>query len=286
MFPVGRINSYRAAQAFCDYLNSRGITAQLEQQDEFVIIFVRSESHQTVAQQELNEFLRNPNHPKYQAASWNAGSTSTNHQTAQSWSGGGTAIKSFLARTGIATKVIALLAITVTLVTGFGTNSLVFWFTFHSEAILNGQLHRLISPIFLHFPVLGIPFLHLLFNLMWFWDLGGRLEKRFNASLLIYHTVVIGLISNISQYLVSSSNSIFGGLSGVVFGLLGYCWLRGEIDPRLGFKLNKNIVIFMMIWMALGFVGALGSIANAAHLVGFLTGLALAWLDVKVFKFR
>ncbi len=283
MQPIGRINSYRAALAFKDFLQSQGIDSALERSDDYTTILVAHPLDVDPAMRELQRFFAEPDHPRYRVASWTSGDTRESaYSTGNTGKGG---LKNFLSRGGLVTLVTCLLATIVTLVTGFGTNELVFALTFNASAILTGEVYRLITPIFLHFPILGIPFLHLLFNLMWIWDLGGQLEKRLGSSLSIYHIITIGLLSNTAQYLVAPQ-IIFGGLSGVVFGLLGYFWLRGEIDPRFGLRVNKSLLMFLLIWMALGFVGVIPGMADTAHLAGFLSGIALAWLDVKVFKFR
>ncbi len=281
MAAIGQLNSPRAAQAFVDYLIQCGIDSHTSINADYTLIHVVHDNDIDRARHELQLFLENPNDPKYQAASWSSGTT---HASPYSQQTSGKGLTEFFARAGVATKSISAIAITVTLLTWFGTNNLTHWFAFKPDLILDGQIHRIITPIFLHFPILGILVMHLLFNLMWFWDLGGQLEKRLGAFALIYQTFVIGVVSNTAQHFFTDPRGLFGGLSGVVFGLLGYIWVRGEIDPKLGFRLNKSIVIFMLIWMAMGFAGMIGSVANAAHFMGLVTGVMLAWLDVKVFK--
>ncbi|MFL2699686.1 MAG: rhomboid family intramembrane serine protease, partial [Gammaproteobacteria bacterium] len=77
--------------------------------------------------------------------------------------------------------------------------------------------------------------------------------------------------------------SLFGGLSGVVYGLLGFCFLM-ELDNRQErYGLPPAIYIFMIAWLILGFMGVLelfgfGSIANYAHLGGLISGLIFGML--------
>ena len=62
--------------------------------------------------------------------------------------------------------------------------------------ILNGEVWRVITPIFLHGDIL-----HLLFNMMWLYQLGGsveRIEKPWYLALLV---VGLGTLCNIAQYL-------------------------------------------------------------------------------------
>ena len=141
------------------------------------------------------------------------------------------------------------------------------WFPGFPE-ISSGQVWRLLTPIFIHYGLI-----HLLFNMLWLKDLGGLVENRLGALRLALLVLVIGIASNVGQHLVSGPS--FGGMSGVVYGLLGFVWIRGKFDPRSGFFLNKGIVLMMIIWCFLCLSGALGPIANTAHAVGL--GLGMAW---------
>jgi GlpG protein len=136
--------------------------------------------------------------------------------------------------------------------------------------VFHGQIWRLITPIFLHVgPV------HLLMNMMALHTLGKLIELRFGTRTLGLIVLVIALVSNLSQYAWSGPQ--FAGMSGVVFGLFGYIWMKGEFDPAAGFRINRNSVIWMLGWMVLCFTGWIGPIANAAHLMGLATGVVLGY---------
>lgn len=140
-----------------------------------------------------------------------------------------------------------------------------------SEMLASGQWWRLLTPIFLHFSVL-----HVLFNLLWVWVVGARIEQRQGWATLLGLVLLSGVASNLAQYWVSGP--MFGGMSGVVFGLLGYTWLWDRLQPQPLFDFPPALMGFMLFWLALGFTGALeamglGAIANTAHLVGLLGGL-------------
>lgn len=70
--------------------------------------------------------------------------------------------------------------------------------------------------------------MHILFNLLWWWYLGGAVEKRIGSGKLVVITIISALLSGFVQHQVSGP--WFGGLSGVVYALMGYVWLRGERD--------------------------------------------------------
>ena len=87
----------------------------------------------------------------------------------------------------------------------------------------------------------------------------------------------------LSGWLQSKFSGIwFGGLSGVVYALMGYCWLRGERDPDSGVYLERGLIGFALVWLVIGWFGVFGlAIANAAHVAGLLVGLAMALADTR-----
>ncbi|MDH1551307.1 MULTISPECIES: rhomboid family intramembrane serine protease [Pseudomonas] len=150
------------------------------------------------------------------------------------------------------------------------------YFTPLAETLDQGQWWRLVSPMLLHFGVL-----HLAMNSLWYWELGKRIELRQGPWMLLGLTLLYSLVSNLAQH-YTSGPSLFGGLSGVLYGLLGHVWLFQWLAPNRYFSLPKGVLVMMLIWLVVcltGVVGSLGlgQIANAAHvgglLIGCLTGL-------------
>ncbi|NQD53823.1 rhomboid family intramembrane serine protease [Pseudomonas sp. CM25] len=150
------------------------------------------------------------------------------------------------------------------------------YFTSLAQSLDQGQWWRLVSPMLLHFGVL-----HLAMNSLWYWELGKRIELRQGPWMLLGLTLLFSLVSNLAQH-YTSGPSLFGGLSGVLYGLLGHIWLYQWLAPNRYFNLPKGVLVMMLIWLVVcltGVVGTLGlgQIANAAHvgglLIGCLTGL-------------
>jgi GlpG protein len=136
------------------------------------------------------------------------------------------------------------------------------------ENLLDGQLWRLITPILLHFSIL-----HIFFNLWWMLDLGRMVESRLGSLKYAGLLLFIAIPSHLAQgYFFGPT---FGGLSGVVYGLLGYIWLRSKRDPRCGLQLHPQTMMIMMIFLVLGFT-VFKNIANGVHVVGLLMGLLAA----------
>ena len=145
---------------------------------------------------------------------------------------------------------------------------------FSFGGINNNQYWRLITPIFLHFGIL-----HFIFNSLWLSMLGSRIEEVMGSSHLILIVFATGIMSNTIQFWWSGASN-FGGMSGVVYALLGYLWIANSIAPHPFMELPKGIVTFMIGWLVLcmtpvvSFLLGVG-IANAAHLGGLLSGMLL-----------
>ena len=142
--------------------------------------------------------------------------------------------------------------------------------------VRQGQIWRLVTPILMHGSII-----HIFFNLWWMKDLGSILEWRIGWRSLLGLIIATAVVSNLAQYYVSGPS--FLGMSGVVFGLLGFIWIKGKFDPNFGLELPRPIVFLMLLWLVLGYTGALdsfvgGTIANTAHLAGLFAGMACAFL--------
>lgn len=140
-----------------------------------------------------------------------------------------------------------------------------------ADSLAVGQWWRLFTPMLLHFGLL-----HLAMNGLWYWELGRRIEARQGAACLLALTLLFAVLSNAAQYLFGGP-SLFGGLSGVLYGLLGYCWIFQRLAPTPAYRLPPGVLVMMLVWLlvcASGLVTALGlgSIANAAHVGGLLAG--------------
>ncbi|RAU17660.1 rhomboid family intramembrane serine protease [Nitrincola tibetensis] len=139
--------------------------------------------------------------------------------------------------------------------------------------VASGEWWRFFSPMFMHFSML-----HLVFNLLWIWVVGTRIEQSQGPVWLLVIVLISGGLSNLAQFLVSGP--LFGGMSGVVYAVLGYAWLWDRMQLRPRFYLPQGLMGFMVVWLLLGYTGLLGligfgAIANTAHLVGLLVGLLL-----------
>ncbi len=136
----------------------------------------------------------------------------------------------------------------------------------------NGEYWRLITPIFIHFSII-----HLLFNMLWFYSLGNMIESRKGSWFLGIFIVFAAAAGNLAQYLVS--HPYFGGMSGVVYGLLGYAWMKSKHDPKSKILLHKGVLYVMIGWFFLCLTGLMGNVANASHAMGLIIGTVWGFLS-------
>jgi len=178
------------------------------------------------------------------------------------------------------------LSIGLTLLTNFGLNNylepLLFiktgfdfqYSALESTFLLNNEWWRLLTPSFLHFSIT-----HLAFNCLWIYILGSKIEKLDGTRIFLFIFILSSVMSNVGQFLWTQQY-LFGGLSGGVYGLLGYCFII-ELDANKGrYGLPEALYLFMFIWLLIGFTGILsffgfGNVANTAHLVGMIAGFII-----------
>ncbi|NRB41600.1 MAG: rhomboid family intramembrane serine protease [Pseudomonadales bacterium] len=144
------------------------------------------------------------------------------------------------------------------------------------QLLKQGQVWRLFTPMFLHFNAM-----HIAFNLVLFVFFARQIEKKEGAFNLLSDILIIALISNLGQFWFSSGQ-LFGGLSGVVYGLMAYCWLLNILRKQLVYQVPQGLMLVSIAMMALSFFGLFSlfgmAIANWAHLLGLVAGLGLAMI--------
>ena len=155
-------------------------------------------------------------------------------------------------------------------------------FDFDQTFWIDNQWWRLITPIFIHFS-----FAHLAFNCLWIFILGEKIENTDGSLIFILLVIFSAILSNCLQYFWTET-SLFGGLSGVIYGLIGFCMII-EFDSQYDrYKLPPALYLFMIVWLLLGFAGILdlfgfGSVANFAHLGGLISGILFAMIYKNIY---
>jgi GlpG protein len=271
-------NNPRMAQALVDYLTLGSIKVELKviasQQVELWVEEVDFES----ATRELKAFVENPNDKKYLDASWqrNEANSGFNYQPSEH-----SLVKSWFAKGGWVTHSVVTLCLLVFASFNLGYAEPVYYFLQFPDSlsVSSAEVWRWFTPALMHFSLM-----HIAFNVLWWWMLGGLLERHFGRLFLLAFMLLTGVVSNYAQFVVSGSNQ-FGGLSGVVYALIGFCWVQGKLRPAGGIGLNDRLFGFAVIWLILGYTDILWmNIANTAHLSGLLAGLGFGFVSAKVQK--
>lgn len=276
LVPLVRIDQQNIADLFVAYLKSIDIDAAIEREDDAYIIYCQRDRVEN-ARHAFTEFSQQPYNPKYQQMAWEQSDLSNQVTSSSPVSD---LLKRFFEHAGIVTLSVFVLCWIIFLGSQLGFardifNAVKFYSVLNLETLFT-QPQRLIGPAFFHFS-----WLHIVFNTMWWWQLGGAIEKVAGRMLLINLLLISAIASNLGQFLVSGDN--FGGLSGVVYSVVGFVWWSGWLMPDKGLSLPKSVIGFLLVWLLLGFVDILPvNMANTAHLLGLVTGcLSAYWLSVK-----
>jgi len=295
MRPIGIIEGEGHAQEFGRFLSANGIENQIEKQaGGGWEVWVLEEDKLDIARQYLTEFRANPDAEKFRQAKLAVAerkllAARAPGRQARVFNRGGVFSGAAFRVVSLSTALIGV-SIVIAVATQLGRDDSVVslltisgftvegdsvsWVTGLPE-IRHGQVWRLITPIFVHFSIL-----HLLFNMLWLRDLGSLIEARASTLKLLLLVLVTGIASNIGQYLMSGPS--FGGMSGVVYGLFGYIWMRGKFDPSSGMFLTDQTIMIMVGWYLLCLTGIIGSIANTAHTVGLVLGMGIGYLTARI----
>jgi GlpG protein len=276
---IGHLENEVAARTFSDYLYVEGIKNQVEaESDGTWAIWIHGEDEIERANKLLRVFRKNPDDPSIKLAAERARELIAREEQIEA-----TARKRHFGRdrlfpsrglAGIGPLTLVLMggSILVFLLQNYNptawiVNYLMISLDLYDRSlpeVRNGQVWRLLTPIFIHFGII-----HILFNMLWTRDLGSMIETREGTFRLALMVVGIGIASNLGQYWMRGPR--FGGMSGVVYGLLGYVWMKGKHDPGSGLFLHQSTVVMMLVWLLFGYTGFL-PIANTAHTVGLIAG--------------
>lgn len=319
MRQIGVINDESQAARLSAYLLTQGIDNRVDRHDGAYEVWVKDEDLLEQARREFDQFLADPDDPKYAAALQEARSIlrervrkQVEQQRRTVHVGPGPVRR----RQPLTLSLIIISAI-VGLATNFGApevlprsdvfKALTFTALEGEEvsAVLNandrnldawnvrlaninrGEIWRVITPIFIHFSVV-----HLLFNVIWLYQLGGRIENRYGTFWFGMLVLASAAISNMTQCLVPDGwggaapvnlndqmlLSTVGGLSGVVYALFGFMWMKSIYDRSSGFYMPPLTVAILIGWLFFCMVPGTeqlvgGKVANWAHGVGLVVGM-------------
>lgn len=156
--------------------------------------------------------------------------------------------------------------------------------SYYPAVVGDGQVYRLFMAMFLH---AGIE--HLVNNMIVLGLIGSRLEQIIGSTRYVILYLVSGLIAGIGSmaynlilgdYVVAvgASGAIFGALGGITFLVIKYRGQGMDLTPQ-------RLIFFVLISLYSGFRAE--QVDNAAHIIGFLAGIMIAFvMDLFMSKRR
>jgi GlpG protein len=293
---IGNVPTEQQARLFGDYLYARGIRNEVEPDgDNSWMIWVADEAQLAAARGLLERFQHNPSSAEF--AHDAAGAEALRSDEARDLAA---YRKRFYTRqqifpgtrsfgAGVLTYALVVACVMVSLFSKFGHDDALLRFLYISypqegasgilPEVRSGEVWRLFTPAIIHFG-----FAHLLFNMMWLFQLGSMIEGRQGHLQFAVLVLVLAAGSNVPQYVVHGPS--FGGMSGVIYGLFGYVWLRGRFDRGSGLYIDRQNVILMIVWFFLCLTGWIGPIANVAHGAGLVLGAAWGFVSAMLARSR
>jgi GlpG protein len=303
MRQIGTLTNRADARRFASYLVVQGIDAHSEEEGSEWAVWVRDEDKLDSARSALAEFRSDPSQAKFmgveQTAEQLRREEASKREAArqnvvtmgQRWRRPGGGMRRPL------TIIVILICGVIGVATNMGRNSsgtwmraLLFCDSSHAATgwqpatvedklidIRRGQVWRILTPALVHYGAM-----HLAFNMVMFYQLASHIEHRKGSWALGGLMLAVAVPSNLAQALAPTElggAALFAGLSGVVFGLLGYLWMKTRFDPGSGLYINRGTLLLAFVFLTLGFLGFLNTgetrMANLAHGVGFAAGIVI-----------
>jgi GlpG protein len=213
------------ARAFADYVLTQNIRTNVEPDGDTWAVWILEEDQVPIAKEELTAFRNDPGAEKYREAKSKADALRDKEiqrsrevkkkvvRANETWN------QSSMQRSPVTITLIAVSVAAVMMTTpsdkpfSFGTRiePALTWLALAPiqesdregyvsipvntfEAVFQGEVWRLFTPMFLHFH-----FFHLFFNMMWLKDLGGAVEARRGRWRFLLLVLLIAGISNAAQ---------------------------------------------------------------------------------------
>ena len=290
---IGQLDNAAHARALGDFFTVQGIPNEMEaERDGTYAVWIMDEDQLEAARKHFERFRVNPAAPEFQGKEPQANEIRRAEREANAKVKGRTRNRrklfANLSSYGVGPLTFILIAISIAVaviskagrelepiqplfITNFKVSGRFIQWLPGLPEIRHGEIWRLLTPMFIHFSEM-----HILGNMLWLFSLGSLIEARQSTGRLALLVVVIAAASNFTQYAISGHPN-FGGMSGVVYGLFGYVWMKGKFDPASGLFMDQQNVVLMVIWFILCYTGLLGPIANTAHTVGLVMGVVWGW---------
>lgn len=300
MRQIGTLPKSLDPQVFSDYLLTLGIKTRVDELPESWNLWVYNEDQVPRASDELRNFLTRPEDPLYREANQAAQAIRRQEQVLdKQFRKNFREVSDQWTAPDFRRRPLTVALVSICLVVFLFQHSAerrqvehrLLFATTHLDPdghernnglkdIIHGEVWRLVTPIFMHGSIL-----HILFNMWWLSALGTLIEVRRGTLRLAVIVLISAILSNLGQYYYNERNEpgdpvLWEGMSGVVYALFGYVWMKSLHEPEQGMIVHPNTVSIMLFWLVLCMTGWVGPIANAAHVAGLVVGVVFG-----VFRF-
>ncbi len=154
----------------------------------------------------------------------------------------------------------------------YGVDLLEAWGVKANSLIIQGQLWRLITPIFLHGSII-----HIAVNMYALFYIGPTLERFYGRGRYLTLFMLSGFAGNVLSFMFTQAQSL--GSSTAIFGLLGaegvLIYQNREIFGGIARMALSQVVIIAVINLIIG--ATLPGIDNWGHVGGLVGGTLFAW---------
>jgi rhomboid protease GluP len=149
-----------------------------------------------------------------------------------------------------------------------------------NQAIAQGQIWRLVTPMFLHGSIL-----HIAFNMYALYIFGPSLERYFGRARFLALYGLSGFAGNVASLMFSTANSL--GSSTAIFGLLGaqgvFIYQNRELLGQGARRALNNIISIAAINLI---IGLSPQIDNWGHIGGLVGGSLFTWFAGPILRMK
>jgi rhomboid protease GluP len=142
-----------------------------------------------------------------------------------------------------------------------------------NASIMQGQIWRLITPIYLHGSIL-----HIAFNMYALYAIGPTLERFYGHGRYLTLFILSGFAGNVMSFIFTANPSL--GSSTAIFGLLGaegvLIYQNRELFGSIATRALSQVVVIAVINLIIGLTPNSG-IDNWGHIGGLIGGTIFAW---------
>lgn len=265
------------ALTFSDYLNSIGIPSQCKAgAGANWIVSVSTQDDVYKAKRELFTYVESPYAKRYAQASWQSQRKVKREKVL-----GSGFFRAFNWDPLSLTSIIEIICVVFFVGQFLFPREMLVYFslTQYLDFSTPWEYYRLLTPCFLHFGIF-----HIAFNLVMWEALARPIERTFGKARLFTLFFAVGIISNVLQLAFLDPNAVFGGLSGVVYGVIGYAGIL-SYHESFAYRINipRGLLSVSILFVLLGFV-ITDTLANFCHLGGLIVGVLLGMFELYRYK--